>query len=874
MTGIDLIIKDVQDSIQELSYLRAGSASSLSVHSSRVHTRSNSPIPTPAQSVTPPPPSGAAAAAAVTVSEYNHSLSLSALSSASSHSSHSSSNAHQHALVARIEHEKVLSTHLSDISSILTNIKSTNAFMLMTINRCLDYTKASNGLKLTPKYETIDLKESLMLPLRCMMNIQKKVKISLNESCFLSSLSTAVGAVGGEDTSPIKEDPLICSHIITDKQWLQENILCLLSNAVKYSSEGTVTINVSLQPRNSMKATAGGSNPRDTFTSIVSMEGGGSGGGGGSVVPIPLQQFQAAKERKEKEKRERGGGFLRFSSSSSSSSTSIASYLSEITLLPFKSFTVPKDGIKISPYSSFSTAAIAPSSPPAPSASIPSPGSPSSSFYRPSPYRKSLFSSFSTGANDVGRRSLPSIRDGDSSRTTSEGEGKQSRNQKERETPSDHNSPSHHHRSSSSSSHNDSYGRMIAEQQCYDFENYNDILLFEVIDEGIGMNEDAMNSLFSPFRQNQRLAGGTGLGLYSLAKRIETLKGTYGVRKRDDGKQGSCFYFSIPYRPDKIIAHIAKHFTLQITTTALSATAISSSLPVSPLSTAALSPMNNLNHNNKPMNPPPRVYDNRRDIRRFSLSDSLDHFTTGSIMEAIEETSTTPSLTRVGGRGERMDGNEDQKVVTPTRASASSLRSSYSSSSSTVASSSFRLKKLQILLAEDTPSIAKMTSMMLTRMGHKVTIAENGEIALNMIISRYEKQKKAVAEAMALSVDERAEEQLKEAEIQSKEKKVNDNEGLFDIVLMDLQMPVMDGLESTRRLREYERNHDLYDSNQQLVIGVTAATDEETYEEGLQIGINDFIPKPFTSELFSQKILYLLKMKHDNTLFSSYSQKI
>ena len=38
----------------------------------------------------------------------------------------------------------------------------------------------------------------------------------------------------------------ISSHIITDKQWFQENIICLLSNAVKYSSEGTVTISMTL----------------------------------------------------------------------------------------------------------------------------------------------------------------------------------------------------------------------------------------------------------------------------------------------------------------------------------------------------------------------------------------------------------------------------------------------------------------------------------------------------------------------------------------------------------------------------------------------------------------------------------------------------
>jgi len=39
----------------------------------------------------------------------------------------------------------------------------------------------------------------------------------------------------------------ICSHIITDKQWLQENVLCLLSNAVKYSNDGIVNVSVALK---------------------------------------------------------------------------------------------------------------------------------------------------------------------------------------------------------------------------------------------------------------------------------------------------------------------------------------------------------------------------------------------------------------------------------------------------------------------------------------------------------------------------------------------------------------------------------------------------------------------------------------------------
>jgi len=60
--------------------------------------------------------------------------------------------------------------------AIVQNIRNNtnNNFMLMTINRCMDYTKASKGLKLKPKYETVDLVEIIRLlsrPLNCIKNI-------------------------------------------------------------------------------------------------------------------------------------------------------------------------------------------------------------------------------------------------------------------------------------------------------------------------------------------------------------------------------------------------------------------------------------------------------------------------------------------------------------------------------------------------------------------------------------------------------------------------------------------------------------------------------------------------------------------------------
>jgi signal transduction histidine kinase len=38
----------------------------------------------------------------------------------------------------------------------------------------------------------------------------------------------------------------LCANLISDKHWFSENVLCLLSNAVKYSDGGTVTVSIEL----------------------------------------------------------------------------------------------------------------------------------------------------------------------------------------------------------------------------------------------------------------------------------------------------------------------------------------------------------------------------------------------------------------------------------------------------------------------------------------------------------------------------------------------------------------------------------------------------------------------------------------------------
>jgi CheY-like chemotaxis protein len=673
------------------------------------------------------------------------------------------------------------------------NIRNTNAFMLMTINRCLDYAKASQGLKLTPKYETIDLRETLALPLTCMTNIQQKVKITLE---------------------PYSTE-LICSHVVTDKQWLQENILCLLSNAVKYSSGGDVKILVSMQPRPPLNSSGKvlSVTHRDTLNSVDS---------------VPLDESPPSPHRV-------GGIVGSRSRASSDSIQTISKIVTDfVTGGGSAGGVVVGRDAKVSPFSSFIT------------------NNTTSTHHNhhnhnnnnSSWYHAASSSVHETNNNNNNNNTVPPPPSASPSSSP-----QQSRYHR-RINGGSGSDPHHHHNNHSSSHHsstgggagttnhhNHNHNRLMNDK---DLDSYTEMMVFEIMDQGIGMSEEAMQSLFNPFQQTQKLAGGTGLGLYSLSKRIEALKGQYGVKKREDGLQGSVFWFSIPYRPDKIITSLAKRF----------------------MTSAPNHTTNNASSASAHHSHPPPL--------RFSLSscDSADFQC--NMMEVIEE--HHHPMIMIGT--EETAAIATTTITTPTAASGpartrscSSLTYSHSdkthSNSATdsqaagtvtgTASKNGSFRSLNILLAEDTHSVAKMTTMMLKKMGHRVTLAENGEIALQKIIQSYEK-------TIIMAEEETKNSHHQEMELELGLEQQKPQELVFDVVLMDLQMPVMDGLEATRRLREYEQKH--YEKTgqevHQMIIGVTAATDDETIEEGMNVGIDDFMPKPFSMDSLHSKVMSFL----------------
>ena len=117
--------------------------------------------------------------------------------------------------------------------------------------------------------------------------------------------------------------------------------------------------------------------------------------------------------------------------------------------------------------------------------------------------------------------------------------------------------------------------------------------------------------------------------------------------------------------------------------------------------------------------------------------------------------------------------------------------------------------RLQILLAEDNRVNQIVASRMLEKMGHAVVVARNGQIVLSMLLTLR-----------------------------------------FDLVLMDIQMPELDGLTVTRRIRESEQS-----TPQHLpIIAMTAHAMKGDRERCIAAGMDGYVSKPISYPLLAAAI--------------------
>lgn len=118
-------------------------------------------------------------------------------------------------------------------------------------------------------------------------------------------------------------------------------------------------------------------------------------------------------------------------------------------------------------------------------------------------------------------------------------------------------------------------------------------------------------------------------------------------------------------------------------------------------------------------------------------------------------------------------------------------------------------KDVKILLVEDNVVNQKVTTIIIEKIGYNVVLAENGQIAVDL----------------------------------------TENQD-FDIIFMDLSMPVMDGFDATRIIRQRERRS----NHNSTIIALTGHAFDEHRQKCEEVGIDDFLSKPFDLFKLKEKI--------------------
>ncbi|MBL0343268.1 MAG: response regulator [Bacteroidetes bacterium] len=80
------------------------------------------------------------------------------------------------------------------------------------------------------------------------------------------------------------------------------------------------------------------------------------------------------------------------------------------------------------------------------------------------------------------------------------------------------------------------------------------------------------------------------------------------------------------------------------------------------------------------------------------------------------------------------------------------------------------------------------------------------------------------------------------------------NATLYDLILMDIQMPEMDGYEATRRIRQLDG-----DKKKTPIMAMTANATPEEINKCFESGVDEYISKPFVPDELFRKMAKLLK---------------
>jgi PAS domain S-box-containing protein len=339
---------------------------------------------------------------------------------------------------------------------------------------------------------------------------------------------------------------------------------------------------------------------------------------------------------------------------------------------------------------------------------------------------------------------------------------------------------------------------------------------FEIRDTGIGLKDADLTRIFFDFEQadgsSTRKFGGTGLGLPISKRIVARMDGRIAVTSKEG--EGSTFIASVPLPPvpdaqqEIFTPPDLRHATVMI----VAAAEVEASLLARRLGRWGAKTCAVIDERIALALLPERAWDvlvvDYPTASSFIANGALTRLGVPKRIVLIRPTerSELPALKAAGFTG---------YLVKPVRAASLASRLiaeddfEHTSAESAETFSSADNKRLSILVAEDNDINALLARALLVRLGHRPTIASNGETAVESWLA-----------SRAAGAP-------------------------YDLVLMDVQMPGMDGLEAARRIRAAEAEAGVAGTR---MIALTANAQEEDREAAVAAGLDGLLVKPLDRE--------------------------
>ena len=330
-------------------------------------------------------------------------------------------------------------------------------------------------------------------------------------------------------------------------------------------------------------------------------------------------------------------------------------------------------------------------------------------------------------------------------------------------------------------------------------------LAFSIRDTGIGIPEERMDRLFKPFSQvdasTTRQYGGTGLGL-AISKRLcEAMGGTITVSSQID--KGSEFSFTIlapPAERQPALTDLNGLHVLVIESLPMSSVVLAHELELRGARVTNVATMDDIPEGIEPDRIISSFAHEREVHHPPSLPETLQHIPllllapSGEKLQSATSSPSNPLPPHVFIQSKPIKPERIARMLKAKTGHSSSIQSEFDPP--TLLSNT---KALRILLVEDNLINQKVATRLLERLGYVIDIAGNGLEAIDALVRQS-----------------------------------------YDVVFMDMQMPEMDGLEATRRIRA---NTTL---KQPYIIAMTANAMEQDRQRCNEAGMDDFVAKPVT----------------------------